>query len=144
MAVNQSYLFIVFTINGLLIGTLFDFFRILRRVFKTNDFITCLEDIVFWLFTGCLILYSIFKFNNGEIRLYMFLGIFIGILMYLLLLSKYIINVSVAVLTFFKKIISKIICICIYPFKFIIKLFKKIIHIFIENAKKSKKCQKNY
>ena len=144
MAVNQSYLFIVFTINGLLIGTLFDFFRILRRVFKTNDFITCLEDIAFWLFTGCLILYSIFKFNNGEIRLYMFLGIFIGILMYLLLLSKYIINVSVAVLTFFKKIISKIICIYIYPFKFIIKLFKKIIHIFIENAKKSKKCQKNY
>ena len=65
MIENQAYLFIIFVINGILIGLLFDFFRILRRSFKTNDFMTYVEDIIFWILTGLIILYSIFTFNNG-------------------------------------------------------------------------------
>lgn len=72
MITNQAYLFLVFIINGLLIGLLFDIFRILRRAFKTSDFVTYIEDILFWILTGFSILYSIFVFNNGEIRLFMF------------------------------------------------------------------------
>ena len=45
MASNQAYLFLIFTINGILIGFLFDIFRILRKSFKTNDLITYIEDI---------------------------------------------------------------------------------------------------
>ena len=63
---NQAYAFIVFILNGFLIGLLFDIFRIFRKSFKTPDFITCLEDFIFWIITGLLLLYSIFKFNNGE------------------------------------------------------------------------------
>lgn len=48
---NQAELFLIFTINGILIGLLFDFFRILRRSFKTKDIITYIEDILFWILT---------------------------------------------------------------------------------------------
>ena len=40
MVTNQAYLFCIFIINGIIIGILFDFFRILRKTFNTSDLIT--------------------------------------------------------------------------------------------------------
>lgn len=48
---NQANLFLIFTINGVIIGLLFDFFRILRKSFNTKDFVTYIEDILFWILT---------------------------------------------------------------------------------------------
>ena len=44
-----------------LIGLLFDIFEYSEKAFKTPDFITCLEDFIFWTITGLLLLYSIFN-----------------------------------------------------------------------------------
>lgn len=124
---NQALLFCVFTINGFLIGLLFDFFRILRKSFKTSDIITYIEDILFWILTGIILLYSIFTFNNGEIRFYMFLGVILGCIIYMLLFSRYIVNTITKIVLFFKKIIIKIINIIIYPLKMLIKMLNKIL-----------------
>lgn len=59
MISNQANLFLIFTINGIVIGLLFDFFRILRKSFNTNDIITYIEDILFWI----LARFYIFIFN---------------------------------------------------------------------------------
>ena len=56
---NDVYAFIIFILNGFLIGLFFDFFRILRKGFKTPDFITYFEDLIFWIVTGFILLYSI-------------------------------------------------------------------------------------
>ena len=45
MVENQTYLFIVFSLTGIGLGVLFDFFRALRKTFKTPDLVTYLEDI---------------------------------------------------------------------------------------------------
>ena len=57
MIYTQIYLFTIFLLNGLIIGLLFDFFRILRKAIKTPDVITYIEDALFWILTGFLILY---------------------------------------------------------------------------------------
>ena len=126
MVTNQAYLFLVFTINGILIGLLFEIFRILRRSFKTSDIVTYLQDILFWILTGFILLYSIFTFSNGEIRFYMFLGVFLGCLVYMLIFSKYFININVKIILVLKKVIGKILSIIIFPIKIIIKFIKKI------------------
>ncbi len=126
MITNQAYLFLIFVINGVIIGILFDFFRILRKSFKTPDFVTYIEDVIFWILTGLLTLYSIFVFNNGEIRFFMFLGIFIGVALYMLLCSTYIIKFSVFIINKTKKIILKIFNIIAYPIKLIYKILKKV------------------
>ena len=126
MIINQTYLFIIFIINGMLIGLLFDFFRILRKAIKTNDFVTYIEDILFWILTGGILLFSIFTFNNGEIRLFLFLGIFVGILLYMITLSSYIIKINLIIINFLKKIIYKIIKFIMIPFKYLIILIKRI------------------
>ena len=127
MITNQATLFLIFILNGILIGLLFDFFRILRKTIKTHDIITYIQDFIFWIITGFIILYSTFTFNNGEIRSYMFIGIFIGVLTYMIFLSKHIININVAIINKIKDIFIQIIRIITYPFKKLIEVIKKIL-----------------
>lgn len=108
MITNQAFLFLIFTLDGLIIGLLFDFFRILRKSFKTPNFVTYIEDILFWILTGFLVLYSIFTFNNGEIRFFIFLGIGIGIILYMLIFSNFIIKINVTIIGILKKMTKNI------------------------------------
>lgn len=162
MVENQLELFLIFITNGIIIGILFDIFRVLRKTFKTNDIVTYLEDILFWILTGIIILYSIFTFNSGEIRLFMFLAICIGATIYLFLFSSYFIKINVTILNILKNIILKIIKIIGIPFKYIYMFIRKIFfkpisfiiinlrknstnlykHV-IKNIKKPKKIEKN-
>ena len=119
MAQNQAYLFLVFSLTGVAIGVLFDFFRILRRTIKTSNIITYIEDVLFWILTGLLILYNIWYFNNGEIRIYIFLGIIMGVLIYMSTLSNILIKI-------FSKILQVIIKVIELPIKTIITFFSKI------------------
>ena len=126
MIYTQLQLFFIFLINGLLIGLLFDFFRILRKAIKTADFITYIEDALFWILTGLIILYSIFTYNNGEIRLFMFLAIILGILIYLIFISKIILSISLNIINIVKKIFSIVFHIIKIPFQFFMKLLRKL------------------
>ena len=120
MAGNQSYLFMVFTIVGIVIGIVFDIFRISRKTLKTNDIITSIEDISFWIITGIIIIYSMYVFCDGELRFFMIIGIILGMIMYLLTLSKYVIKMSVFIINIIKKIL-------ITPMKLFIKFAKRLI-----------------
>lgn len=126
MIYTQLQLFFIFLLNGLLIGLLFDFFRILRRAIKTIDFITYVEDALFWILTGFIILYSIFTYNNGEIRLFMFLAIILGIFIYFMFISKMILNISLSIINIVKKIFSILFSIIKIPFQFLMKWIKKL------------------
>lgn len=145
---NQAQLFLIFIVNGIIIGMLFDFFRILRKSFYTIDLVTYIEDFLFWILTGFIILYSIFIFNNGEIRLYMFLAIILGIIIYLLLFSTHIIKTNVFIIKYIKKFIKSLINISKIPFNYIYKIvrkifFKPISFIFINIRKTSTNFYKN-
>jgi len=48
---SQAEIFIIFLILGLFIGIFFDFFRAIRKIFKTSDLITLIEDIIFMAIT---------------------------------------------------------------------------------------------
>ena len=125
MAQNQAYLFLVFSLTGVTIGILFDFFRILRKTIKTPNIITYIEDILFWILTGLLVLYNIWHFNDGEIRIFMFLGIILGALIYISILSKMVILV-------FTKILQTIIKILEIPFKLIKSVVTKISTLIVQ------------
>ena len=127
MVVNQAYLFLIFSLNGVFIGLLFDFFRILRKSFKTGNLITYIEDVLFWILTGISIIFCMYKFSMGQLRLFMFMGLCFGIILYMLTLSKIIIKEVVLIISILKKFIKKIIKIIIAPIKFTYKLIKKII-----------------
>ena len=118
---SQIRILLIFNITGLLIGFLFDFFRIQRKVIKTNDFITYVQDILFWIMSGIIVIISMVKFTDGGIRSYMILGIIVGIVLYFVFISKYIMAVSLNIVRFFSKILSFL----VYPLKKIHEIIKK-------------------
>ena len=149
---RQLFCLVAFTITGMTIGILFDIFRILRKSFKTADIINYLQDILFWILAGAILLFSIFCFNHGEIRSYIFIGVILGVFLYMITISKFIIKCSVPIVITIKKLIYYPICFIkqliqntiIKPTTFFIKKLKTKIYKKKENMTKSlKKVTKN-
>ena len=110
-AISQAHVFLIFILNGIVIAFIFDIFRIFRKSFQTPDWITYIEDIIFWFITCIILAYSIYTYNNGQIRLFMFIGLIIG----------------AKIIQFLKKIIVKIIYYITYPAKIILKIIRKLL-----------------
>ncbi len=116
---SQEEVFLLFFIIGIIIGMIFDFFKVLRKSFKTKDIITFVEDLLFLFATGSLIIFGIIKLNSGEVRFYLFLGLFFGVLIYSLTISK----LYVIILYEFVRMCKKIVI-------FFVKIFFKLVQIF--------------
>lgn len=101
---TQEQVFMFFFIIGIIIGIFFDMFKVLRKAFKTSDLFTFIEDFIFLLGSSILIILGILKLNSGEIRFFLFLGIFFGILSYSLTIS----NLCVIILYTFVEVCKKI------------------------------------
>jgi len=135
---NQLYIFGIFILSGIFIGIIFDAFRIIRKNIKSSDLFTFIQDFTCSFLYGLVLLYCIFRFNNGEIRLYIFSGTGIGITLYLLIFSSIFRKIGCFIINILKQILRYIL---FFPFKFIFKLTRKIlfkpISFFIINFGKS-------
>ena len=92
-----------------------------------------MQDILFWILTGISMLYCIYTFNSGEIRLYEFIGILIGTTIYFLTISKYFIKINSVVLNILTKIFYILLIVPLKTInktiiKPIVTFFDKIIH----------------
>lgn len=123
---NQLYQFLIYIVSGIAISIFFDIFRVLRKSIKTSNLITYIEDAIFWIIVGLFLIWEIFTVSYGELRSYIFIGLLLGIVLYLVTISKYFIRFNVKILNFIKKIIKKIILIFSQIFSSILKAMKPI------------------
>lgn len=126
MIYDQCKTFCVFFVVGILIGIIFDFFRALRKNFKTNNIIIYIEDILFFIIIGALFLKSVLIFSFGEIRFYIFIAIIFGIITYILTIEKICMIIFETFLYSIKKIILFLITILKIPIKFISNVMLKL------------------
>lgn len=136
----QAKLFILMIIIGFSSGFFYDVLRIIRRTVKHNNIIMNIEDILYWAGVTFAVFYIMLIKNNGEVRFYVIIGILIGMILYFLTISTYVLKVSMTVINFFKKVIAAILKILLFPFKILLKILKPpmkwILSIF-------KKCSTN-
>ena len=137
---NQAYIFLCSIIGGLVIGFVFDFFRICRKIIKTTNIITYIEDLLFWIIVAIIIFFLVFMTNDGELRWYAFLGVLLGVIFYNLIFSAYVIGISVTVINFIKKIILFILKIILFPIALIHRFLKRPITMIVKFIRK---CLKN-
>ena len=127
---EQTQIFIIFVIVGIIISFLFDIFRILRKVYKFSNMLIYMQDILFWLLTGIIILQAIFKFNSGDIRIFLFLGIFFGLFIYISIFSIYVIKIGSFILKLINTLIRKLINVFKVPIckilDFMIKYYRNL------------------
>ena len=55
---SQAYIFLCTVLGGIIVGFVFDLFRVSRKVIKTRNIIVYIEDMVFWLI-GSIIIFGI-------------------------------------------------------------------------------------
>ena len=116
---SQLVLFLIYIATGILIGIIFDIFRSLRKSIKTKNVITYIQDFIFWIIVGYILIIEISRFNYGELRFYILVGLLFGLIFYIFTISKLFIKINVCILNFIKKLF--------YP---LIKAFKKLIKFF--------------
>ena len=112
---SEVYFFLYAIICGLFTGTIYDLFRIKRLVFKSSKTVILIDDIVFWIIMGTIFILVSHNIYNGELRLYLLLGLAIGIVLYILLFSKQIVKFGV-----------KLTKITLIPFELILKISSKV------------------
>ena len=119
---DQTTFFMLTVLLGAVSGFIYDIFRIIRKIVKHPDFLTQFEDLLYWVVVSILFFYYILHRNSGEVRIYAIIGMFSGMCLYFLTLSKLIIRASVFIIDLVKKIISAAVRIILIPLKFLVKL----------------------
>lgn len=132
----QLVLFAVFFVLGVVCALLYDTFRVSERFVRSGPFVSVLKDVLFWLVATVLIFTICLKFNNGEIRMFMFAGIFAGAFAYFNTLSRYVLNILFFIINILKKVITFLFKILFMPFRLLLKLLNKPVFIALSFTKK--------
>ncbi len=115
---NQVYLFFVTILIGFIIGLIYDFFRILRKVFTHSNTLVYFEDILFWLFSTFIAFFILLHKNNLEFRFYLLIGIVLGLIFYFAIISTFVLKISLTIIEQLLKPIA-------FLYKFLKPHFKK-------------------
>lgn len=126
MIYNQCKIFCIFFVLGILVGFIFDFFRALRKTFKTNNVIIYFEDVLFFVIIGAMFFKTMLIFAYGQIRFYIFIALIFGIVIYVLTIGNLCAIIFKVILDFLKKFILCFIRILKIPQKNINKNLPKI------------------
>lgn len=83
----QVITFAVTIATGALVGLFFDFYRIAYGLLRPRAILTNFTDLMFWLAATVIIFGALLLCNWGELRAYVFIGLFGGALLYFRLVS---------------------------------------------------------
>lgn len=102
MSIGQQFLFLLYLcVFGLVVGITLDFFKAWVKVYDFPRKIVFIVDFLFWLLLAFLLFYLLLIINRGEVRLYTFLALLSGIILYFNFGSPYLHN---RYLSFFRTI----------------------------------------
>lgn len=95
MSLNISvelYLICKAILLGVVLRSVYDGFRISRRVLKRNAVIVAVEDTIYWAVSGLSVFFLLYHFNGGSIRFHAFFFVALGMLLYSVSLSAFIVK----------------------------------------------------
>ncbi|MEW9702463.1 spore cortex biosynthesis protein YabQ [Paenibacillus sp. SI8] len=91
--VQFQTIFMMF-LSGIALGSMFDVFRVLSGKLRLPRWTISLIDVLYWIVATILVFRMLIYSNEGQIRVFIFLGMGIGICFYFALLSIWIIRLT--------------------------------------------------
>lgn len=113
---QETHILLITICGGILIGFMYDLYRIFRGLFKPKKIATMLQDLVFWVFIFIVAFYVLVFSNEGAIRYYNFLGFALGAGFYGFSLSALVIKGMLFLLWSIKNFICDTYKLMRYPF----------------------------
>ena len=89
MTANQPLIFLLTICGGILGGIAYDVFKGVRRALGAGRWGIAILDILFILTLGAIAVFILFFVNQGELRLYAFVGFALGFVLYMAGLSPF-------------------------------------------------------
>lgn len=144
----QASLFLLMVAAGGCIGLLYDVLRIFRKMIPHRGILMQFEDGLYWVVVIFLMFLVLLQKNNGEIRVFVLVGAFLGMILYYLLLSPLVNGISDRVVWVIKYVITLFLTIVLTPFRLIYMIIrrpvKKAHHFVRVKQKKLLHCGKFY
>lgn len=119
---GQVIVFLWTTVCGMVIAFVYDIFRIIRKAVKTGGLVISVQDLLFWLIACIIMFVSIYYSNDGELRGFLFLGAFLGVVLYAMLFSRIVMGSSLFIINITVKAVRFLAFILFYPFRLLVKL----------------------
>ena len=117
---EQAFLFLTCVQTGIIMGMLYDLIRILRKIIHHPNWLVQIEDLLYWITCGCFAFIMVYWENYGQIRVFIFIGILIGAILYFCTASILFMKVATWTIYWTKKVLKKIISFVLIPIKCII------------------------
>ena len=121
----QAQLFLLTVLMGGGMGLLYDALRVFRHAISHKGFWIQLEDGLFWFLAVFLVFGVMLRASGGEIRFFSILGLFGGMGLYWLTLSRLVIAVSDRIIALVKYIVGLFLRIVATPFRLLWLLFRR-------------------
>ena len=85
---DQFYYFAFTVLIGVVAGFCYDLYKVTRGTLRLRKIGTALGDVLFWIVLTGVVFTLLLMSNWGEVRLYVFLGLVLGAVIYLSILSR--------------------------------------------------------
>ncbi|MCD7800341.1 MAG: spore cortex biosynthesis protein YabQ [Ruminococcus sp.] len=118
---TQLEVFLISCGIGVLLGLIYDIFRIVRITIPHSDLLVAIEDVLLLICYGIFLMCFAFSLMRGQIRFFFIMGNLLGFLIWFFTIGNIIVKVAYRI----KGYILKLIGIFTYPIKKILALLKK-------------------
>ena len=140
---HELFVFFGSLLGGMILGIIFDFFRIIRPSDKTNFIVLGIHDLLLWGVITTAVFAIIFITNNAAVRWYEFAGMALGAVLYFMALSTIFIFFLTAILRAVKKIITTVLKIIFSPIKLFCRMLRPLFRFVKKRVRFLKRICKN-
>lgn len=85
----EAWLLLLSLMTGAWLMLVYDLLRVLRLMIKHSSVVRGLEDFLFWIYAGVITFILLYEQNDGGLRLYVIVGVFLGMLLYDKIVSRF-------------------------------------------------------
>jgi spore cortex biosynthesis protein YabQ len=94
MSLNNQFITLgLMVTSGMGLGVLFDLYRVLTEFLHIKRWLTSLFDFLYGIAAALAVFRVLYYSNHGQLRLFVFIGLFVGIMIYYRLFSLAVIHV---------------------------------------------------
>ena len=118
--------FFIFVVTGMIFSLVFDIFRAIRKIKKPKKNIINIQDMIYFIIIGILLIFLIINMQGEVLRLYLILAIILGIILYIIIVKNKIRDVFVILINKMAGVMEFIFLPLKVHYMFLCKVCKKI------------------
>lgn len=119
---------------GLVLAVLYDVLRLMRRIVKAPDAVVTIEDILFLIISGGVIVAVAYAVNNGIFRIYSLLSTGLGFVMYRAVVGRRLVNVFFMIYSGICKALAFAVKVLMFPVRLAVRVIGRPVFITICSA----------